>query len=293
MSSLPQRRNALTTSVFCTSTRTPTDGSTRDSSSTASTEWKKCRRRRRRLSGISIPMTPSSNSLSTSERGIFACSSISRTSGRTWASANCADAVAKDRFVFGQQGQRLAVSRAVLARCSLVCRRASVIGTKSSMLSSGYAGPRSSSSRPALGVLGSVRPGRAAAAAARRRSSRRPAAAAGSQPAGRQRPPVIRSGINFVSVDVIVTDKKTGDVVLDMKQDDFEVREDKKPQKVDTFDMVKIDRARANRRSTPTRDPQHRSTRRTRRSSRTSACSSCCSTTITCGAATTSRRESR
>ena len=56
-----------------------------------------------------------------------------------------------------------------------------------------------------------------------------------------QRPPVIRSGINFVSVDVIVTDKKTGDVVLDMKQDDFEVREDKKPQTVQTFDVVKID----------------------------------------------------
>jgi VWFA-related protein len=56
-----------------------------------------------------------------------------------------------------------------------------------------------------------------------------------------QRPPVIRSGINFVSVDVIITDKKTGEVVLDMKQDDFEVREDKKPQKVETFDIVKID----------------------------------------------------
>src|SRR5437899_4449406 len=56
-----------------------------------------------------------------------------------------------------------------------------------------------------------------------------------------QRPPVIRSGINFVSVDVIVTDKKTGEVVLDMKQDEFDVREDKKPQKVDTFEIVKID----------------------------------------------------
>src|SRR3954454_2252902 len=60
------------------------------------------------------------------------------------------------------------------------------------------------------------------------------------QPPAGQRP-VIRSGINFVSVDVIVTDKKTGEVVLDMKQDDFEVREDKKPQKVDSFDVVKID----------------------------------------------------
>jgi VWFA-related protein len=64
---------------------------------------------------------------------------------------------------------------------------------------------------------------------------------AGQPPAGQQRPPVIRSGINFVSVDVIISDKKTGDVVLDMKQDDFEVREDKKPQKVETFDVVKID----------------------------------------------------
>src|ERR1044072_8398480 len=61
-----------------------------------------------------------------------------------------------------------------------------------------------------------------------------------------QRPPVIRSGINFVSVDVIVTDKKTGDVVLDMKQDDFEVREDKKPQTVQTLDVVKIDHLTAN-----------------------------------------------
>jgi VWFA-related protein len=53
--------------------------------------------------------------------------------------------------------------------------------------------------------------------------------------------PVIRSGINYVSVDVIVTDKKGGDVVLDMKQDDFEVREDKKPQTVQTFEIVRID----------------------------------------------------
>src|SRR5215831_4780398 len=64
-------------------------------------------------------------------------------------------------------------------------------------------------------------------------------------PANQQQPqgqrPVIRSGINFVSVDVIVTDKKTGDIVLDMKPEDFEVREDKKPQKIDTFDIVKID----------------------------------------------------
>jgi VWFA-related protein len=62
-----------------------------------------------------------------------------------------------------------------------------------------------------------------------------------SQPAPDQQRPVIRSGINFVSVDVIVTDKKTGDVVMDLKQEDFDVREDKKPQTIQTFDTVKID----------------------------------------------------
>jgi len=71
----------------------------------------------------------------------------------------------------------------------------------------------------------------------------------GQPPAGQR--PVIRSGINFVSVDVIVTDKKTGDVVLDMKQDEFEVREDRKPQKVDTFDIVNIDEITARAPYTP------------------------------------------
>src|SRR6187431_1980523 len=68
-----------------------------------------------------------------------------------------------------------------------------------------------------------------------------PPAGTPQQPPAGQRPPVIRSGINFVSVDVIVTDKKTGEVVLDMKPEDFDVREDKKPQRVDTFEVVKID----------------------------------------------------
>jgi VWFA-related protein len=49
----------------------------------------------------------------------------------------------------------------------------------------------------------------------------------------------IRSGINFVRVDVIVSDKQ-GTPVLDLTQDDFEVKEDNKPQKVETFSIVKI-----------------------------------------------------
>lgn len=56
-----------------------------------------------------------------------------------------------------------------------------------------------------------------------------------------QQPPVIKAGINFVSVDVIVTDKKTGNVVMDLKPEEFDVHEDKKPQKIQTFSLVRID----------------------------------------------------
>lgn len=59
-------------------------------------------------------------------------------------------------------------------------------------------------------------------------------------PADQQRPQ-FRTGINFVSVDVIVTDKRSSEVVLNLTRDDFEVREDKKLQTVQTFDVIKID----------------------------------------------------
>lgn len=53
-------------------------------------------------------------------------------------------------------------------------------------------------------------------------------------------PPVIRTGINYVRVDVIVTDEK-GNAVLDLKPEDFTVHEGGKLQKIDAFDLVKID----------------------------------------------------
>ncbi len=59
-------------------------------------------------------------------------------------------------------------------------------------------------------------------------------------PGDQPQPPRIRTGINYVSVDVIVTDKD-GNPVLDLTQDDFAVAEDNKPQKIDTFTVVKID----------------------------------------------------
>lgn len=59
------------------------------------------------------------------------------------------------------------------------------------------------------------------------------------QPVDPQQPP-IRTGINYVRVDVIVTDKD-GKPVLDLKPEDFTVTEEGKPQKVDSFSLVRID----------------------------------------------------
>src|SRR6476660_2050995 len=61
------------------------------------------------------------------------------------------------------------------------------------------------------------------------------------QQGDQQQPPTtIRRGINYVSVDVIVTDKD-GKPVMDLSQDDFAVAEDGKPQKVETFQIIKLD----------------------------------------------------
>lgn len=58
------------------------------------------------------------------------------------------------------------------------------------------------------------------------------------QPAEQQ--PVFRTGINFVRVDAIVTDKQ-GNPVTDLQLADFEVSEDGKPQTLETFRLIKID----------------------------------------------------
>ena len=55
-----------------------------------------------------------------------------------------------------------------------------------------------------------------------------------------QKQPTFKSSINFVRVDVIISDNK-GNPVLDLKQDEFSVFEDGKPQNVETFSVVKID----------------------------------------------------
>jgi VWFA-related protein len=52
--------------------------------------------------------------------------------------------------------------------------------------------------------------------------------------------PVFRTGINFVRVDVIATDKQ-GNLVADLTQNDFEILEDSRPQTVETFRFIKVD----------------------------------------------------
>src|SRR5882724_10175360 len=53
-------------------------------------------------------------------------------------------------------------------------------------------------------------------------------------------PPVFRAGINYVRVDVIVSDKN-GNAVADLQASDFDVSEDGKAQKIDTFKLIKLD----------------------------------------------------
>ncbi len=53
-------------------------------------------------------------------------------------------------------------------------------------------------------------------------------------------PPTFKAGINFVRVDVHVTDKN-GNPVTDLKPSDFQVREDGKLQTIQTFQLISVD----------------------------------------------------
>ena len=87
---------------------------------------------------------------------------------------------------------------------------------------------------------------RAAASTAATRAGQQPANTSPAAPAAQQPPttpseqPVFRTGINTVRVDVIVTDRQ-GNPVTDLKLEDFQIEEDGKPQKAETFRLVKID----------------------------------------------------
>ncbi len=58
-------------------------------------------------------------------------------------------------------------------------------------------------------------------------------------PAQADQTPTFRADINFVRVDVIVTDRQ-GNPVHDLRQEDFEVTEDGKPQTIQTFKLVNV-----------------------------------------------------
>ena len=60
-----------------------------------------------------------------------------------------------------------------------------------------------------------------------------------SRPRQAEPTPTFRTDINFVRVDVIVTDKQ-GNPVHDLRQEDFEVTEDGKPQSIQTFKLVNV-----------------------------------------------------
>src|ERR1041385_3549917 len=78
---------ALLTSVFCTSTSTPQEASTCDSSSTTNTALKNVEPAPPHCSGTSMPMIPSSKKLEMSDLSIAASWSILATSGRIFSVA--------------------------------------------------------------------------------------------------------------------------------------------------------------------------------------------------------------
>ena len=63
---------------------------------------------------------------------------------------------------------------------------------------------------------------------------------ANGQQAADQTDLTFRSGINFVTVDAYVSDSK-GQPIADLKQSDFEILEDNKPQKIEQFRFIKVD----------------------------------------------------
>jgi len=66
-----------------------------------------------------------------------------------------------------------------------------------------------------------------------------PAAETPAAPAQTPATPNFRTDINYVRVDVIVSDK-TGAPVNDLRQQDFEITEDGKPQTIQSFKLVNI-----------------------------------------------------
>ena len=80
----------------------------------------------------------------------------------------------------------------------------------------------------------------ASATADRQEKPAPPAQQPAQPPAAPDQQPIFRTGINTVRVDVIVTDRQ-GNPVTDLKLEDFEILEDGKSQKPETFRLIRID----------------------------------------------------
>src|SRR4051794_35489148 len=88
-----------------------------------------------------------------------------------------------------------------------------------------------------MAALATVVPGHAQQPAT---PSQAPASQTPPPPVGPDGQPIFRTGINFVRVDVIVSDKN-GNPVADLKPTDFEVVEQGRPQSIETFKLVSLD----------------------------------------------------
>lgn len=122
--------------------------------------------------------------------------------------------------IIDMTGMRITPSRALLAAAAAIL--SGVVGVRASAEASAFV--ETSADRPAD----------------KQAASPATQAPATQQPATPPEQPVFRAGIAFVRVDVIVTDRQ-GNPVTDLKLDDFEIAEDGKPQKAETFRLVKID----------------------------------------------------
>jgi VWFA-related protein len=88
-----------------------------------------------------------------------------------------------------------------------------------------------------LAAMAAVVPGHAQQPAPQSQGQAQPQAPPPTGPDGQ---PLFRAGINFVRVDVIVSDRN-GNPVGDLKPEDFEIVEEGKPQSIQTFKLVSLD----------------------------------------------------
>jgi VWFA-related protein len=89
-------------------------------------------------------------------------------------------------------------------------------------------------------LIGLVQSGAAQQAPATPQGPRTPSAQQPDTPASTDPQATFRAGINFVRVDVIVTDRNDAPIT-DLRREDFEVLEDGKPQPIEQFRLIKVD----------------------------------------------------